>query len=141
MARQTTLSSPFLLGFDQIEQVLSRISKSGNDTYPPYNIERLAAENGGENIRIVLAVAGFSVAMLEISLQGSTLTIRGEQPEDEARDFLHRGIAARRFERNFVLAEGMEPGEAELENGLLSVYLTQVPPELSIRNIKITDRG
>lgn len=141
MARQTILSSPFLLGFDQIEQVLDRISKSGADTYPPYNIERLAAENGGEKIRIVLAVAGFNADMLSVALQGSTLMIRGEQPEDGPRDFLHRGIAARRFERNFVLAEGMEPGAAELENGLLSVFLTQIPPEQSIRIIEITDRG
>ncbi|MHA1523569.1 MAG: Hsp20 family protein [Alphaproteobacteria bacterium] len=141
MARQTVLSSPLLLGFDQIEQVLDRITKSAGDTYPPYNIERLEAQEGGERIRIVVAVAGFSTAMLEISLQGSTLTIRGEQPEDPSRDFLHRGIAARRFERNFVLAEGMEPGDAVLENGLLSVYLNQLPLEQTIKKINITDRG
>lgn len=141
MTRMTAFSSPFLLGFDQIETMLDRISKSAGDSYPPYNIERLAPGTGGERLRICLAVAGFRAEDLDITLENSVLTIRGEQVDDETRDFLHRGIAARRFERCFVLADGMQVEGAEVENGLLAVDLSRPPPETTVRRIPVTNRG
>lgn len=140
MTRMTLFSSPYLLGFDQIEAVLDRIAKTADDNFPPYNIERFEPVNGGERLRIVLAVAGFGGRDLEVTLEGSTLIISGAQSDDQERDFLHRGIAARRFVRKFVLAEGMDVADAEVENGLLSINLVRPQPENTIRKIPVTER-
>src|SRR5437763_12671000 len=108
MSRVPSLSSPFLLGFDEIERALDRVSK-GADGYPPYNIERLPREGGNpERLRITLALAGFTRDQLDVSIEESQLVIRGRQQDDKTRQYLHRGIAARQFQRTFVLAEGME---------------------------------
>lgn len=123
MSRLPTFSSPFLLGFDEIERVLDRVSKATNDGYPPYNIERLPAEGrSGDVLRITLAVAGFTRDQLAVTIEENQLVIRGRQVEDDReRHFLHRGIAARQFQRTFVLAEGIDILGAELKDGLLSI--------------------
>ena len=143
VSRISGFSSPFLLGFEEIERVLDRVTKSANDGYPPYNIERIRKrpdqENSLDQIRIALAVAGFSDSELEITLEENQLTIKGIQREDSEREFLHRGIAARQFQRSFVLAEGLEIKSAELENGLLSINLVQPEIEKLVRKIKITN--
>ena len=108
MSRVPSLSSPFLLGFDEIERALDRVAKAA-DGYPPYNIERIARDNGHpERLRITLAVAGFTRDQLDVTVEESQLVIRGRQQDDKARQYLHRGIAARQFQRTFVLADGME---------------------------------
>jgi len=142
MSRVTAFSSPLLLGFDEIERVLDRVSKAANDGYPPYNIERLPRQSGeGDVLRITLAVAGFTREDLEIVLDESQLVIRGRQCEDDkSRHFLHRGIAARQFQRTFVLAEGIEILGAELQNGLLAIDLARPEPERVVRKIEITAR-
>jgi HSP20 family molecular chaperone IbpA len=142
MTRVTAFSSPLLLGFDEVERALDRLAKSAGDGYPPYNIERLAktAEHG-EIIRIVLAVAGFSREELEVVVEENELTIRGRQADDEVRTYLHRGIAARQFQRSFVLAEGIEVLGASLKDGLLSVDLTKPLAERVARRIEIDGRG
>lgn len=139
MSRIPGFSSPFLLGFDEIERVLDRVSKAANDGYPPYNIERLhRADRVGDVLRITLAVAGFTRDQLEVTLEESQLVIRGRQSDDDKnRQFLHRGIAARQFQRMFVLAEGIEVIGAELKDGLLSVDLARPEPERIIRRIDI----
>ena len=138
MSRVPSLSSPFLLGFDEIERALDRVTKAA-DGYPPYNIERLARdERDPERLRITLAVAGFTLDQLDVSVEDNQLVIRGRQVEDKSRQFLHRGIAARQFQRTFVLAEGMEVLRADLKNGLLSVDLARPEPERIVRNISIT---
>jgi HSP20 family molecular chaperone IbpA len=137
----TPFSSPFLLGFDEMERVLDRVAKSGADGYPPYNIERVAQADGkGEVLRITLAVAGFGRDQLDVTLEENQLTIRGRQPDDKARTYLHRGIAARQFQRSFVLAEGMEVKGAELKDGLLSIELVRPEPERVVRRIDIVAR-
>jgi HSP20 family molecular chaperone IbpA len=137
----TTLSSPLLLGFDDIERTLGRLSKSG-DGYPPYNVERLAVdEQGPERIRITLAVAGFTADQLNVTLEEGQLVIRGRQTEESPRVFLHRGIAARQFQRVFVLAEGMEVLAADLANGLLTIDLARPEPERTVRKIDIMARS
>lgn len=142
MPRFAGFSSPHLLGFDEIERVLDRVSKSANDGYPPYNIERLRNDNGAvESLRITLAVAGFSDEELDITIEKNQLSIKGQQGDDSQREFLHRGIAARQFQKSFVLAEGMEISGAELENGLLSIDLTRDEPEPVIRKIKISPKA
>ena len=139
MSRVPSLSSPFLLGFDEIERVLDRVAKAA-DGYPPYNIERLARENGKpERLRITLAVAGFSRAELDVTVEESQLVIRGRQQEDKARQYLHRGIAARQFQRTFVLAEGMEVLGADLKNGLLSIDLARPEAERIVKSIDIAE--
>lgn len=141
MTRITTLTSPFLLGFDEIERTLDRITKSASDGYPPYNIERVPAdEQAPESIRITLAVAGFTRAQLDITLEDKQLVIRGRQTDERERIFLHRGIAARQFQRVFLLAAGMEVGGAHLENGLLSIDLIRPEPEKTVRHITIVNR-
>lgn len=141
MTRITTLTSPFLLGFDEIERTLDRISKSASDGYPPYNIERIpAADQAPESIRITLAVAGFTREQLDITLEDKQLVIRGRQTDERERIFLHRGIAARQFQRVFLLADGMEVGGADLENGLLSIDLIRPAPEKTVRRITIVNR-
>jgi HSP20 family molecular chaperone IbpA len=139
MSRVPTLSSPFLLGFDEIERALDRVAKAA-DGYPPYNIERIPLENGApERLRITLAVAGFTRDQLDVTIEESQLVIRGRQQEDKARHFLHRGIAARQFQRTFVLADGMEVLSADLKNGLLSIDLARPQPEKIVKSIKIAE--
>ncbi|MFN3546744.1 MAG: Hsp20 family protein [Mesorhizobium sp.] len=138
MTRMTPFSNPLLLGFDTMEKTLERVAKSG-DGYPPYNIERLLpAESGSERLRITLAVAGFSDDDLDVTTEENQLVIRGKQSEDIERDYLHRGIAARQFQRTFVLADGMRVVGAELKNGLLSVDLDRPQPEKLVRKINIS---
>ncbi len=141
MTRMTPLSSPLLLGFDQIERLIDRATKTSGDGYPPYNIERIAGPDGeGESLRITLAVAGFGREDLDVSLEENQLIIRGKQHDDEARTYLHRGIAARQFSRAFVLADGIEVTGAELENGLLSISLARPEPQRIVRKVEITGR-
>ena len=136
MSRVPSLSSPFLLGFDEIERVLDRVVK-GADGYPPYNIERLPRDSSQpERLRITLAVAGFTRDQLEVTIEENQLLIRGRQQDDKTRQYIHRGIAARQFQRTFVLAEGMEVLGADLRNGLLSIDLAR--PELA-RIVKTVD--
>ena len=139
MSRMSPFSSPLLLGFDEIERLLDRASRVPGDSYPPYNIERLPATEGRPaQIVITVAVAGFRDEDLEITLEDNELTIRGRQGADgEAREYLHRGIAARQFQRSFVLAGGMEVAGAELKDGLLTVTLVQPEPEKTVRKIRI----
>lgn len=141
MTRVSPLNSPFLLGFEGIERMLDRAQRVAGDGYPPYNVERVQA-NGErpEALRITLAVAGFARDDLEVTLEQNQLVIRGRQAEDGAREYLHRGIAARQFQRAFVLAEGMEVRGAELENGLLTVELVRPEPERAVRAIDIRQR-
>jgi HSP20 family molecular chaperone IbpA len=140
MSRVPSLSSPFLLGFDEIERVLDRVTK-GADGYPPYNIERLARDaEFPERLRITLAVAGFTRDQLDVSIEESQLVIRGRQQDDKGRQYLHRGIAARQFQRTFVLADGMEVLGADLKNGLLSIDLARPEPERVVRTIAIKQR-
>jgi HSP20 family molecular chaperone IbpA len=135
MTKLTFAAHPFLLGFDQLERLVERTAKTGNEGYPPYNIEQ-----SGENAyRITLAVAGFAEDDLSITLEDRQLMIRGRQRDEaDGRVFLHRGIAARQFQRSFVLAEGVEVGAATLENGLLHVDLLRQAPEAVVQNIRIT---
>jgi HSP20 family molecular chaperone IbpA len=139
MSRVPSLSSPFLLGFDEIERALDRVAKAA-DGYPPYNIERLArdAENP-ERLRITLAVAGFTRDQLEVTVEESQLVIRGRQQDDKSRQYLHRGIAARQFQRTFVLAEGMNVMGADLKNGLLLIDLVRPDPERAVKSIPINE--
>ncbi|PWT80182.1 MAG: heat-shock protein Hsp20 [Acidobacteria bacterium] len=139
MSRVPSLSSPFLLGFDEIERVLDRVSKAA-DGYPPYNIERIARDSDlPERLRITLAVAGFTRDQLEVTIEESQLLIRGRQQDDKPRQYLHRGIAARQFQRTFVLADGMQVLGAELKNGLLSIDLARPEPERTVKTISIVD--
>lgn len=133
------LSSPLLLGFEDIERLIDRLGKGGNaEGYPPYNIERIARSEGGpETLRITLAVAGFKREELEITVEDKQLTIRGRQQEEKDREYLHRGIAARQFQRTFVLADGIEVRTADLTNGLLAIDLVRHEPERLIRKIEI----
>lgn len=125
---------PFLLGFEQLERLVERTAKAGTDGYPPYNIERLS-EN---DYRITLAVAGFREGDLHLTVEDRQLVIRGRQDEgDDARVFLHRGIAARQFQRSFVMADGVEVAGARLENGLLHIELRRVVPETVVQTIQI----
>ena len=141
MSRLPTLNSPFLLGFDTIERALDRVSRSSGDGYPPYNIERVAAEDGEpERLRITLAVAGFTRDQLDVTTEENQLLIRGRQTDDRERHYLHRGIAARQFQRAFLLAEGMKVLGADLSNGLLSVDLVRPEPEKHVRRIDILAR-
>jgi HSP20 family molecular chaperone IbpA len=141
MSRVPTFNSPFLLGFDEIERALDRAAKASSDGYPPYNIERMPrTERDPDRLRITLAVAGFTRDQLEILLEEGQLVIRGRQVDDRQRHFLHRGIAARQFQRTFLLAEGMEVLGADLSNGLLSVDLVRPEPERIIRRIDIIER-
>ncbi|MSP29043.1 MAG: Hsp20 family protein [Acetobacteraceae bacterium] len=128
-------TSPLFLGFDHLEQMIERASKSSSDGYPPYNIE----QTGSAGLRISLAVAGFTMDDLQITQEDNQLVIRGRQQDDsEGRVFLHRGIAARQFQRAFVLAEGIEVKGAWLDNGLLHIDLVRPQPEVRVRSIPIT---
>ncbi len=137
MTKLTFAAHPFLLGFDQLERLVERTAKSGNEGYPPFNIEQ-SSEHG---FRITLAVAGFREDDIAITVEDRQLMIRGRQAGDEeaeGRIFLHRGIAARAFQRSFVLAEGVEVAGARLENGLLHVDLVRAVPEMTVQTIRIT---
>lgn len=135
MSKLSLGSHPYMLGFEQLEQLLERSAKSGNEGYPPFNIEQTSQNS----YRISLAVAGFAEDDLAITLEDRQLVIRGRQRDDgEGRVFLHRGIAARQFQRSFVLADGVEVGDAIMENGLLHVDLTRAQPETVVQQIKIT---
>ena len=139
MSRVPSLSSPFLLGFDEIERVLDRVVK-GADGYPPYNIERLARDHDQpERLRITVAVAGFTRDQLEVATEENQLLIRGRQQDDKTRQYIHRGIAARQFQRTFVLAEGMEVLGADLRNGLLSIDLARPEPARIVKTIAINE--
>ena len=133
MSHVSIFSSPLLLGFDRMERMLDRVAKSPNEGYPPYNIEQI-----GENaLRITLAVAGFSAEQMSVTLENNQLTIRGKQIDDNSRVYLHRGIAARQFQRSFVLADGTEVRSADLSNGLLSIDLMRPEPERLLHKVEI----
>ena len=134
MSKLTLNAYPNMLGFEQLERLLERTAKSGNEGYPPYNIE----QTSDYSYRITLAVAGFAESDLSITVEDRQLVIRGRQQDDgEGRVFLHRGIAARQFQRSFVLADGVEVGEAIIENGLLHVDLSRTRPESVVQKIEI----
>ncbi len=133
MSRLSLFNSPLLLGFDHFERALDRVSKGSSDGYPPYNIEQL-----GENaLRITLAVAGFTMGDLSITVEDNQLVIRGKQTDDAQRVYLHRGIAARQFQRSFVLAEGIEVSGAWLDNGLLHIDLVRPEIQTRVRTVEI----
>ena len=137
MSRISFTSHPFLLGFDQLDQLVERTAKAGSDGYPPYNIE----QRDEDTFRITLAVAGFAEDDLSITLEDGHLVVRGKQPEDaQDRTFLHRGIAARQFQRSFVLADRVEVSEASLDCGLLHVDLKRRKPDIVVQQIKIGRR-
>ena len=134
MTRMTVFNSPFLLGFDHFERTLDRISKASTESYPPYNIE----QTGPQTLRITVAVAGFGPDNLDVLVEGNQLQIRGRQGEEADRIFVHRGIAARQFQRSFVLAEGLRVNAATLANGLLHVDLERPEAEVRVQRIAIT---
>ena len=134
MTRMQIFDSPLLLGFDHFERVLDRVSKASSEGYPPYNIEQV----GEEDLRITLAVAGFTMADLDVSIEDNQLVIRGRQSDDDSsKMYLHRGIAGRQFQRSFVLAEGIEVKSAKLQDGLLHIDLSRPIPEPQVKKIKI----
>ena len=137
MSRMSAFNSPLLLGFDHFERMLDRVAKTGNEGYPPYNIEQI----GEDGLRIVLAVAGFSAEELGITLEENQLIVQGRQRDDEERVYLHRGIAARQFQRAFVLAEGIEVTAADLDMGLLSIDLVRPKPSPVSKTIEIASGG
>jgi len=134
VTRISLFSSPFLLGFDHFERVLDRAAKSANEGYPPYNIEQL----GENSLRIVLAVAGFTRDDLSVTVEENQLIVRGKQSDDPTKTYLHRGIAARQFQRCFVMAEGIEIAGADLDNGLLSIDLKRPEAATVVRTIEIS---
>jgi HSP20 family molecular chaperone IbpA len=133
MNRTVYFNSPFLLGFEHLERLLERTAKSAGDGYPPYNIEQTSEDS----LRIALAVAGFSREELNVTVEDRQLVIRGKQSDGADRNFLHRGIAARQFQRAFVLAEGIEVTGAALENGLLTIELARPKADTIVRTIDI----
>jgi HSP20 family molecular chaperone IbpA len=141
MSRVSAFSSPFLVGFDEVERALERLSKASADGYPPYDIQRLESDGNGTILRITLAVAGFSEDDLDVTLEENELVVRGCKTDEPERIFLHRGIAARQFQRTFVLAEGIEVLGATLAEGLLSIDLCRPPNQRMVRRIKVDRRG
>jgi HSP20 family molecular chaperone IbpA len=133
MSRLSLFNSPLLLGFDHFERALDRVSKISSDGYPPYNVEQL----GDNALRITIAVAGFHMSELSITVEDNQLVVRGKQAEDNHRVYLHRGIAARQFQRSFVLAEGIEVSGAWLDNGLLHIDLVRPEVESRVRTVEI----
>ena len=133
MTRVSLFNSPFLLGFDQFERALDRVSKASTDAYPPYNIE----ERSDDGLRITLAVAGFSMDDLSVQVEDNQLVIRGKQTEDTDKVYLHRGIAARQFQRTFVLADVIRVAGASMDNGLLHVDLERPRIETRVKTIEI----
>lgn len=136
MSRISVFSAPFLLGFDSFEERIDRLARSA-DGYPPYNIERSVGENGTERFLISIAVAGFARTDLEVSVEDNQLMVRGRQADDPGRDFLHRGIAARQFQRSFLLADGMEVKDATLGHGMLVITLERPKAPKIARQIDI----
>ena len=135
MDRTSAFRNPLLLGFERLERVLASASRASAEGYPPYNIEQI----GDDQLRLTLAVAGFAIDDLTVALEDNQLVIKGRKKEDESgRVFLHRGIAARQFQRAWVLAEGWEVGAATLDNGLLHIGLRRVDPDPSVRTVQIT---
>lgn len=142
MSRMSVFGSALYLGFDELDQVISRQPKGGNEGYPPYNVEHKRSGEGGDDcIRITLAVAGFTPDQLEITLQGNKLTVAGAQSEEAEKTFLHRGIAARQFRRHFVLAAGIEVRRAVLHNGLLAIELVRPNVDATAKRITIETPG
>ncbi len=137
MARLSVFNSPLLLGFDQFERALDRVTKATADGYPPYNVE----QRGENALRITLAVAGFTMDDLTVQIEDNQLVIRGKQVDDKDRVYLHRGIAARQFQRSFVLADGIEVAGAWLENGLLHVDLARRAAEQRVKRVEIRGSG
>jgi len=136
--RTVLFDSPFLLGFDRTRDLIERAAKAAAEGYPPYNVE----ERDAGRVRITLAVAGFTAAQLQVSVEGGQLIVVGKREETEAeRAYLHRGIAARGFQRSFILADGMEVEDAVLEHGLLHIDLVQPEPEKRVRHIPIRTAG
>ena len=133
MSRLSLFNSPLLLGFDHFERALDRVSKVAADGYPPYNVE----QTGDNSLRITLAVAGFAMGELAVQVEDNQLVVRGKQVDDKERVFLHRGIAARQFQRSFVLADGIEVAGAWLDNGLLNIDLVRPTVEARARTIEI----
>lgn len=142
MSRMSVVGSALYLGFDELDQAVSRQAKGGNEGYPPYNVEhRKHGKTGDDIIRITLAVAGFTPDQLEVTLQGNRLTVAGAQADDPDKTFLHRGIAARQFRRHFVLAAGIGVTRAFLRNGLLSIELVRPNTEAEPQRIPIETPG
>jgi len=137
VARLSMFNSPLLLGFEQFERALDRVSKATADGYPPYNVE----QRGENELRITLAVAGFGMDELSVQVEDNQLVIRGKQVDDKERVYLHRGIAARQFQRSFVLADGIEVVGAWLENGLLNVDLARRASEQRVKRVEIRHAG
>lgn len=137
MTRMSLFNSPLLLGFDQFERTLERVAKASAEGYPPYDIEQI----GETGLRITLAVAGFTRDELEVVTEDNQLIVRGRQVDDKERVFLHRGIAARQFQRSFVLADGIEIAGAALDNGLLKIDLARPVPQKTVRSIQISAPG
>jgi HSP20 family molecular chaperone IbpA len=137
MSRLSLFNSPFLLGFDDLERLMDSTAKASSDGYPPYNIEQI----GEDGLKITLALAGFSENDLTIVVEDHQLIIRGKQQDDKSRTYLHRGIAARQFQRSFVLAEGIEVVGASLESGLLHVHLVRPKLESRQRIVKINTKS
>ena len=135
-SRLSLFDHPFFLGFDHFERELDRLKKT-SDGYPPYNVEQM----GESALRISLAVAGFTMSDLDIELENNHLTIRGKQEDDNSRVYLHRGIAARQFQRSFVLADGIKVHGATLDNGLLHIDMVRITPESTARKIAIQPAG
>ena len=131
--RLSLFESPLFLGFDHFEQTFDRLKKSAGEAYPPYNIEQVSEDD----LRITLAVAGFTMDDLEVEVENNQLTIRGKQEDDSSRTYIHRGIAARQFQRSFVLADGIEVKDASLNNGLLHIDMERVIPQSSAKKISI----
>lgn len=137
MSRVSLFSAPFLLGFEALEERADRLAKAA-DGYPPYNIERTLDADGSEKFLISIAVAGFSEAELDITAEDNQLLVRGRQKEEANREFLHRGIAARQFQRSFLLAEGVEVQGAVLRNGMLTIAVVRPKAEKIARRIEIS---
>lgn len=133
--RLTLFDSPLFLGFDHFEKTFDRLRKNANEGYPPYDIEQL----DDNRLRITIAVAGFTMDDLDVEIDQNQLTIRGKREDDKSRVYLHRGIAARQFQRSFVLADGIEVTNAGLDNGLLHIDMKRVVPESKARKISITN--
>lgn len=133
MSRTSLFSSPFFVGFDEVERLFERVAKASSDGYPPYNIEQFSATR----YRISVAVAGFAEDDLSVTVEDNQLCIRGQQSEEGERYFLHRGIAARQFQRNFILANGLEVVDAALDNGLLHIEIERPVPHSEARRIEI----
>ena len=136
MSRVSLFSAPFLLGFDAYEERIDRLSRAA-DGYPPYNIERTGEDDGGEHFVISIAVAGFALAELEAVQEDNQLIVRGRQKEDTSRQFLHRGIAARQFQRSFLLADGVEVKEAVLQHGMLVISVVGATAQKHAKTIQI----